>query len=61
MFFNCEKGPQYIHDLTEEDKNIANTVYAPKGKSDTRYDVSVSTYKHLSVVDAVSEDECLSL
>ena len=61
MFYDCEKGPQYIHDLTEEDKNIANTVYAPKGKSDTRYDVSVSTPKHLNVVNAVSEDEDLSL
>lgn len=59
MYYTSERGDQYIHDLTQEDKQIVNTVYAPKN-SNTKYSVSVTTPTNLTVGSALNKNEELS-
>lgn len=59
MYYTSERGEHYIHNLTNEDKQIANTVYAPKN-SNTKYSISVTTPTNLTVVSALNKNEELS-
>ena len=45
MYYESEKGSNYIHDLTAKDLEMVNTVYKVKGNDNLKFDVTVSTPK----------------